>query len=271
MSLSQPPATELSPSRSRALQLPDVLALVFRFLAKGNSVYPCLFVSRLWHSVAARVLWINLSFSQETEFKNFLHTTNERTTAVFPGYTRSIRIVQLKGSLTLPTFGADKAFTRLDRLEFFICHRLQLDSICTLIKQNPNLTQVRFPGCVQVDDEVLLLLARHCPSLEYLDLRACSNVTDRGIQAVARNCPSLSFLNVGRTSDGEHITDRSVMEIAANTNITTLGVSGCNVSDEGLLALIQHRKGQLERLSLNHCSSITDRSMAQLDTPTAAS
>ncbi|ORX86238.1 RNI-like protein, partial [Basidiobolus meristosporus CBS 931.73] len=153
---------------------------------------------------------------------------------------------------------------RLDRLEFFICHRLQLDSICTLIKQNPNLTQVRFPGCVQVDDEVLLLLARHCPSLEYLDLRACSNVTDRGIQAVARNCPSLSFLNVGRTSDGEHITDRSVMEIAANTNITTLGVSGCNVSDEGLLALIQHRKGQLERLSLNHCSSITDRSMAQL-------
>ncbi|KAK9723403.1 Antagonist of MEN (Mitotic Exit Network) [Basidiobolus ranarum] len=264
MALASTLATECS---SQALELPDLLTVVFKFLATENSLHPCLSVSRFWNQIASRILWMNLTFSNETKLESFIQslpTTSEVTTNAFSKYTRSFRLSQLKTTTPLLHLPIEKFFTRLESIEFFICHNLELEIIHTLIKLNPNLSQVKFPGCVQVDDNILLLLATYCPNLEHLDLRACSKVTDHGITAIARSCRKLSFLNIGRTSEAERITDTSFIEIAQNTNILTIGASGCNISDLGLITLIEQRRGALERVSLNNCSMITDHSLTRI-------
>ncbi|KAG0242628.1 Antagonist of MEN (Mitotic Exit Network) [Mortierella sp. GBA43] len=152
-------------------------------------------------------------------------------------------------------------FHNLQIIEFYICERLT-DKIVHAVAENcPLLQQLLMPGCAKVTDSGISKIALHCPRMKHLDLRACSSVSDESLLLVAKHCPELWHLNVGRVSSATKITGKSIVEIAKNTNLNTLGLAGCAMTDDAVIEIARHSRSGLHRISLNSCTALTSASV----------
>ncbi|KAF9948692.1 Antagonist of MEN (Mitotic Exit Network), partial [Modicella reniformis] len=153
-------------------------------------------------------------------------------------------------------------FHNLQILEFYICEKLT-DKIIHAVAENcPHLQQLLMPGCARITDSGISQIALHCPRMKHLDLRACSSVSDDSLMLVAKHCPELWHLNVGRVSSASRITGRSIVEIAKNTNLNTLGLAGCAMTDEAVIDIARHSNSGLHRCAMLTSASI--RALMQL-------
>jgi antagonist of mitotic exit network protein 1 len=228
-----------------------------------SGVYACLLVNKEWHEAARRVLRRRAFFTAYEPWIRFAnrkegHTPHLRTLVLHK--VRQARDEELQRLGQQP---------RLEWLELHVCPELlpSEDLLCS-----PHLKRIALPGCSRVDDSTLEIIAKNCPNLEILDLRACELVTDKGLTAIADGCPKLKYLNVGRVKGGERITCSGVDAIAryftssnpANdrlTDVDTLGLAGCAVSDRGIWSVATHRGAKIERLSLNNCLNLSNASI----------
>ncbi|KAF9329515.1 Antagonist of MEN (Mitotic Exit Network) [Podila minutissima] len=155
-------------------------------------------------------------------------------------------------------------FHNLQVVEFYICEKLT-DSIVVAIAENcPQLQHLLMPGCAKVTDVGIGKIALNCPRMKHLDLRACSAVSDESLILVAKNCKDLWHLNVGRVTASSKVTGASIVEIAKNTNLNTLGLAGCAMSDDAVIEIARYSRGGLHRISLNSCSMLTSASVKAL-------
>ncbi|KAF9114331.1 Antagonist of MEN (Mitotic Exit Network) [Mortierella sp. AM989] len=155
-------------------------------------------------------------------------------------------------------------FHNLQILEFYICEKLT-DKIVIAIAENcPQLQQLLMPGCAKVTDAGISQVALRCPRMKHLDLRACSNVSDESLMLVAMYCPELWHLNVGRVSSASKVTGKSIVEIAKNTNLNTLGLAGCAMTDDAVIEIARYSRSGLHRISLNSCPMLTSVSIRAL-------
>ncbi|KAI9232951.1 MAG: hypothetical protein BYD32DRAFT_360577, partial [Podila humilis] len=149
-------------------------------------------------------------------------------------------------------------------IEFYICEKLT-DSIVVAIAENcPQLQNLLMPGCAKVTDVGIGKVALNCPRMKHLDLRACSAVSDESLILVAKNCKDLWHLNVGRVTASSKVTGASIVEIAKNTNLNTLGLAGCAMDDDAVIEIARYSRGGLHRISLNSCSMLTSASVKAL-------
>jgi hypothetical protein len=176
---------------------------------------------------------------------------------------RSIALRKIKNkAINEPLQQMSSYFNKLEKLDIYICDHLADSSIQTLICHNSStLTYLSLAGCNRITDDAVLSIAEYCPKLEHLDLRACGLISDVSIQAIAENCPRLHHLNVGRVRDREKITMQSINLIAQKTQVAVLGLAGCDVTDECLILLAKCRGSGLERISLNNCYRITNKTV----------
>lgn len=125
------------------------------------------------------------------------------------------------------------------------------------------LVKVNLSGCVNLTDKVISSLTKlHGWTLELLNLDGCLKVTDSSLVAIAENCPLLNDLDVSKCC----ITDFGVAALAqANQfNLQILSVFGCSaLTDQSLLALVKLGDSLLG-LNLQHCNSISTRSIELL-------
>ncbi|KAF8930946.1 Antagonist of MEN (Mitotic Exit Network) [Haplosporangium bisporale] len=155
-------------------------------------------------------------------------------------------------------------FHNLQVIEFYICEKLT-DSIVVAIAENcPQLQNLLMPGCAKVTDVGIGKVALNCPRMKHLDLRACSAVSDESLILVAKNCKDLWHLNVGRVTASSKVTGASIVEIAKNTNLNTLGLAGCAMDDDAVIEIARYSRGGLHRISLNSCSMLTSASVKAL-------
>jgi len=138
-------------------------------------------------------------------------------------------------------------FHNLQIIEFYICEKLTDKVVQAVAKNCPQLQQLLMPGCAKVTDSGVSQVALHCPRMRHLDLRACSNVSDESLLLVAKHCPDLWHLNVGRVSSATRVTGRSIVEIAKNTNLNTLGLAGCAMTDDAVIEIAKHARSGLHR------------------------
>ncbi|GAA5795417.1 hypothetical protein HPULCUR_000774 [Helicostylum pulchrum] len=151
---------------------------------------------------------------------------------------------------------------KLEKLDIYICDHLADISVQNFItNNNHSLTYLSLAGCNRITDEAVLSVAKNCPNLEHLDLRACGLISDVSIESIAINCSNLHHLNVGRVRDRERITIQSISLIAIKTKVAVLGLAGCDMSDECLISLAKCRGRGLERISVNNCYRITNKSV----------
>ncbi|KAI8067154.1 hypothetical protein BC940DRAFT_239312 [Gongronella butleri] len=145
-------------------------------------------------------------------------------------------------------------------LDVYICDYVTNAALYPFLTHG-HLTYLSLAGCQRVTDEAIIRLAHSCPQLQHLDLRACGLVSDQSITQVAMHCPLLRHLNVGRVRDRHHITDASIELIARQTQVSVLGLAGCDVSDISLVTLATHRRSGIERISINNCYRATNKTI----------
>lgn len=119
----------------------------------------------------------------------------------------------------------------------------------------------------KITDSSIFKMAYLMALLE-IRLQWCSGITDAGITALVRNCPKLRLLDLKSCQ----ITDNGISAIAELcTELCELDLSWCpGFSEEGLLQLVPHHHGEvtqkqsLERLNLEWCAQVTDRTLYAL-------
>lgn len=222
-----------------------------------NVLFTCLQVNRLFYNVARQLLGQQLVFSRENNLYQFLRGPARTNQSFRPRACMFSRLVGAKQP-AIETFAQAIDASSLERLEVFMCPKLQPTP--TLFHQA--LKTLVVAGSRVADDVLLTQVARRCPNLEVLDLRACERVTDCGIHAIASSCRRLVSVNLGRKRKGHLITDHSTAVLfARNPRLETVGLAGCHVSDRSLWELALHAGSSVQRLSLNNCPHITDRSL----------
>lgn len=223
-----------------------------------NILFVCLQVNRLFHTVTKQIMGQRLCFAQEHRLYQFLRQkTPESLRALRP---RKLVLNRLFGAnqAAMDALATDVDFSALEWLEVFMCPKL-LPSESLL---HPSLKTLIIAGSRVLDDALLLQVARRCPNLEVLDLRACESVTDYGIHAFGSACRNLRSVNLGRKKRGHLITDHSVCTlISHNRKLHTVGLAGCHVTDRTVWELAVRGGSALQRLLLNHCPYVTNRSL----------
>ncbi|KAG0255146.1 Antagonist of MEN (Mitotic Exit Network) [Actinomortierella ambigua] len=155
-------------------------------------------------------------------------------------------------------------FPNLTSIEFYICELLTDAVVISLAEHCPRLQFLLLPGCAKVTDEGIKAVARNCPRLRHLDLRACSLVSDDSLIEIAAHCPDLWHLNCGRVTGAHRVTGKSIVPIARNTNLNTLGLAGCGMTDEAVIKIAEYCREGLNRISLNCCVELTSASIRAL-------
>lgn len=149
------------------------------------------------------------------------------------------------------------------------------------IGQLPNLRELVLTTCRLGDDEIRALVSGGCRSLELLDVSA-TNIGDGGMEALGQ-CSRLRDIRAGRNAGitekgaerlGEmrqleridlfdvRMTDRALQAIATLPNLHELAISALNITDDGLLVIIECRS--LRRLIIADASSISEETLATL-------
>lgn len=228
-----------------------------------NSLYNCLFVNKLWYQVAKEVATTKLFFADAAKWDKFVQRSPKRCQL-----TRSKSNTKLFIMHKLPHAEQEEIETvapfvsgSLEWIEMYICPKVLPSS---LMFAGLGLKKLVLPGSRVVDDQFLNMVARHCPQLETLDLRACGLVTDKGMVNLLFNCNNITTLNLGRHSQSSKITDLTLNAVSKYTQIETLGLAGCSITDSGLWTLALTSSDTLTRLSLNGCVQLTNNSLPRI-------
>lgn len=228
----------------------------------SNHLYSCLMVNKLWHSVTVELLLKKIYFKDPKHFNKFV----EKYSASSGRLSRPSIFVLHKFHRLLQA-DLDKITSVLvpddiTWLEFYICPNIVPP--LSWISNFKSLEKLILPGNKAINDNFLIEIATHITGLKALDLRACDNITDSGVVAIALRCPTLKNCNLGRHRNGENITSVSLVALAKHTQIETLGVAGCEITDAGIWELAQLRGEHIKRLSLNNCNLLTNHSIPAL-------
>ncbi|KAF9959012.1 Antagonist of MEN (Mitotic Exit Network) [Mortierella alpina] len=196
------------------------------------------------------------SIMSPTAMQRRLH---ERAHAVKKIVLHKLKLIEDSDILPLTSW-----FHNLQIIEFYICEKLTDKIILSVAENCPQLQQLLVPGCSKITDVGISQIALHCPRMRHLDLRACSNISDESLILVARHCHDLWHLNVGRVTAAGRVTGKSIAEIAKNTNLNTLGLAGCAMTDEAVIEIARSTRSGLHRISLNSCPMLTSASIRAL-------
>lgn len=224
-----------------------------------STVVSCLAVSKTWNKVSKGYLMRDLKFTKSTSLTNFLSQCSTKKTTPQSLILHKMSDINNNNSRGLEIIIDPK---QLRHLEYYVC-----PNILPPVNWFQSLTKLEkliLPGNKLINDSYLIQICRYLPNLKVLDLRACDNITDAGIVAVGTHCKQLVSCNIGRHRNGSSITGLSVVALAKNTMIRTLGLAGCDITDASMWELAQKCGKNIERLSLNNCNKLTNFSLPML-------
>ncbi|KAI7869980.1 hypothetical protein BDF14DRAFT_1722046 [Spinellus fusiger] len=264
---------------------------------KDSGLLACLVVNRLWHDCAMPSVWRRVEFEESKDmtalvhfskvFSSMAHTsdilsskdntspqsmfTYQRHTLSTPVYyshldmyRMSLRHLSLRKikdkSIDEPLIKMAAHATQLNYLDVYICDYFTNAALVAFLA-NPTLTYLSLAGCYRIDDDAILQVAMGCPHLEHLDVRACGLISDLSVSAIAMGCPHLRHLNVGRIRERHRVTHNSIDLIAKHTQVTVLGLAGCDIDDACMIQLAHLRGAFLERISINSCYRVTNKTL----------
>ena len=232
-------------AQSTIFIIPEVLEHILHFLAIDKSLYPTLYVSRLWYRCGAPILWRRIELKGgEAEDRTRL----ERFLKIVPGGGRK------------PVYSS-----KLTHLKITHYRLLSNRKIKGIVHTFQNIIHLDFEGSTDCIGKTLKLIAKSYPNLEYLNistLREFRSVNDTGLTEIANSCHKLEYLNISNHTEFSEIsicnvirscprlqqlelryceiTDITIKEIARSClNLKYLNLSGCyNISKEAIDQLV---------------------------------
>ncbi|GMM36450.1 Amn1 protein [Saccharomycopsis crataegensis] len=262
----------------------------------NGTIYNCLFVNKLWYSIARKLIFKRIFFSNDQKFQKLITGLRTNVPASMengllrPNEEFETLRDQLKSSFSnvlllhkmkhvtqdqinlLASYIVNNGGNKLQWIEFYICPNivppLSLFTSHHDPAQRSRLKKLVLAGCnsKKINNFFLKIVATNCENLVKIDLRSCEHFTDDGLMEFSNYCQKLEYLNVGRFKNCEQITDISISSIIRHCDkLTTLGCAGCFITDSSMFTLASSRSGQsIEKLSLNNCLKLTDASIPTL-------
>ena len=228
------------------INLPKLLERILYFLAVDKSLYPALFVSRLWYRCGAPILWKHIELKWENKchspLKKFIKIVRKRQK---PDY--SSNLTHLKISNYHPL--SDKKFNGIARLF-------------------PNIVHLDLNFSTGFSDKTLNRVAETYPNLKYLNLQKSGfvtfnggGVTDKGLCAIARSCHKLEYLNISCHTE---IIGISICDIIHSCpRLQHLEFSYCKFTNE-IIKEIASSCLNLKYLKLEGCDNVSKEAIGQL-------
>jgi F-box and leucine-rich repeat protein 2/20 len=109
--------------------------------------------------------------------------------------------------------------------------------------------------CKNISDDGVIEFAQHHRNVKVIDLRDCPGITDRALSALAETCHDLESLNVSGCS----ISDSGVLEIAkCCKKIKALDLRSCSSLSDSTLWTAIHNFPDLKTLHCSGCQKITN-------------
>ena len=228
---------------------------------KNGDLHSCLLVNRVWYSVAHSIIMEKVYFNDASKFKKFVACSRNTEYNAKPSLIVLHKLARLKQD-EVDVIASKLASANLKWLELYVCSSVVPSPI--FFEKSLNLERLILPANKLITDELLISISPSLRKLKELDLRACDKVSDSGIVSIAINCPQLTVCNLGRYRNGHLVTSVSLVALASHSNIETIGVAGCDITDAGLWELALLRGPHITRLSLNNCALLTNHSIPAL-------
>uniref|UniRef100_A0A4W5KDK7 F-box and leucine-rich repeat protein 13 n=1 Tax=Hucho hucho TaxID=62062 RepID=A0A4W5KDK7_9TELE len=142
----------------------------------------------------------------------------------------------------------------LTRLHAADCPRMT-DSSLKSMGALKNLVYLNISHCSRVSDMGLRYLTEgpSASKLRELNLSNCSRINDLAIMRVAQKCSKLNHLSV---SYCDNLSNSGLEWLSSCSSLLSLDISGCNIMDQGLIAL--GANPGLKKLVASECAWITD-------------
>jgi hypothetical protein len=128
------------------------------------------------------------------------------------------------------------------------------------IVRNRAVVALNLDGCIDLDDDSLLVLKTICKQLELLSLARLKRLTDNGVIPLVTACNRLTVLNLNNCSQ---LTQNTLFYAAqSNKQLATLHCSSVFLNNEGLLSLCQLLSpDELTSIDISFCRDLTDYSI----------
>src|SRR6266480_7173674 len=174
----------------------ELLEQILYFLAVDKSLYPALFVCRLWYRCGAPILWKRVELKKGerkdcTQLKKFMKIVRKRQKPVYS--------------------------SNLTHLEISHYRYLSDKKIKGIVCLFPNIVHLDFNFSTGFSDKTLNRIAESYPNLKYLNLQkdeyvSCNMgiITDKGLFALANAYHKLEYLNISHRIE---ITGTSISSI----------------------------------------------------------
>src|SRR6266542_4052985 len=150
-------------AHSSIFSIPEVLEQILHFLAIDKSLYPTLYVSRLWYRCGAPILWKRVELKTSNAQKIFMKIIHGKQKPVY-----CLNVTHLE-------------------IPYYYLSDEKFKSIAGLF---PNIVHLDFAFSVRFSDKTLNRIAESYPNLEYLNLERCGDglINDKGLYAITNSC-----------------------------------------------------------------------------------
>ena len=228
--------------------IPELLEQILHFLLIDKSLYPTLYVSRLWYRCGAPILWRRIELKKGerkdcTRLKKFMKIVQKRQKPVYS--------------------------SNLTHLEISHYRYLSDKKIKGIVCLFPNIVHLDFNFSTGFSDKTLNRIAESYPNLKYLNLQkdkyvSCSMgiITGEGLYAIARSCHKLEYLNISHRRD---ICELSICNVVCSCpRLLQLDLSFCKITDIAIKEIACSCLN-LKNLNLEGCYKISKEAIDQLN------
>lgn len=160
-----------------------------------------------------------------------------------------------------------KAFTEsgkvFENLQLEECNRVTLVGILTfLLNCSQRFRALSLVKCMGIKD-ICSAPAQlpHCRSLRFLTIKDCPGFTDASLAVVGMICPQLEQFDLSGLGE---VTDNGLLPLiqSSETGLVKVDLGGCkNITDVAVSSLVKAHGKSLKKISLEGCNKITDASL----------
>ncbi|PKB94076.1 RNI-like protein [Rhizophagus irregularis] len=264
-------------AQSSIFYLPELLEQILHFLLIDKSLYPALYVSRLWYRCGAPILWKRIELrgkdlypgqSLPNDYKNYCAKDHPRLNK-FIRIERAKDLSRLKKFIKLVRRKQTPVYcSNVTHLEVSYYHSLSDKKIISIVHSCPNITHLSFINSIAFSNRALELIASSYPNLKYLNLCidrpggfSTREVDGSGLWRIVKSCHRLEYLNI---SNRREYSETSICNVIRSCpRLQQLDLSFCNITD----ITIKEIAGSclnLKYLNLEGCNNISKEAVDQL-------
>jgi hypothetical protein len=185
------------------INLPELLEHILHFLLIDKSLYPTLYVSRLWYRCGAPILWRRIKLKRSNARKIFMKIICEEQKPIYCSNVTHLEIPN---------------------------YHLSDKKVKSIVGLFPNIVHLDLYLSVGFSDKTLNRIAESYPNLKYLNLGGYGDgsITDKGLYAIVNSCHKLEYLNI---SERKEISEIAIWNVIHSCpQIQHLDIYKCNIT-----------------------------------------